>query len=203
MEQQRLELLHGRRIRRLPGLGDLAHGEQAPTVVREGEDGEEVVWFGEDGGFVAREGHCLDPHVGEDPFLLVAAPGETRAGELAHRAVRAVAAAQVPRPLPLAASVRVPENGGNPIRLPLDADEPDRSLDLAAERPQAVAQQSLGGALRDVKDERIVRVDTIEPELRDAAAALEERHAVQRGPALDKRLLERADRDARSSGGGG
>jgi hypothetical protein len=54
-----------------------------------------------------------------------------------------------------------------------------------------IAEQPLGRALRDVQHERVARVDPIEPQLRESAAALEERHAVQRDPALDELLLER------------
>ena len=85
----------------------------------------------------------------------------------------------------------MPENGHHPVGLPLEADELDFSLDLAAERLQVVAKQLLRGALRDVEHERIARVDPIEVKLRESAAALEEGHPVHRGPAIDELLLER------------
>jgi hypothetical protein len=88
-----------------------------------------------DGDFVARERRRGDLHVDEDPLLLVATPGERDARSLAHPAVGAVAAAQVPRSHLLELPIGMPERARHPVGVPLEADELDFSLYRAAERP--------------------------------------------------------------------
>jgi hypothetical protein len=140
MTQERLELSERCPLHCLVGHGDLVHRDQAPALIREGEDGQEMVGLDVDGGFVGREGRRLDPYVGEDPFFFVPATHERYASQLAHRTMGAIVPARISGPRLLELPIAMPENDHHPVGLSLEADELDLPLDLTAERSQVVAE---------------------------------------------------------------